>query len=83
MREGAADASGVPSQDPLYQHHQNWLIDVNSVEPRAINTYTYVKGSQPDEVLWVGDNYRQSKPDICTKFLESYIRTPDSLRSSL
>jgi methyl-accepting chemotaxis protein len=51
---------------------------VNSVEPRAINTYTYVKGDEMDEVLWVGDNYRQSQPDNSTKFLESYIRTPES-----
>lgn len=79
VKEDKADETGVPSQDPRYQRHQNWLIAVNGIEPRAYNTYTYVKGSQPDEVLWVGDNYRQLEPTVATKFLESYIRGSDSL----
>jgi len=79
VKEGIADDTGVPSQDPLYLHHQNWLIAVNGVEPRAYNTYTYIKGSQLDEVLWIGDNYRQIEPDVATKFKESYTRGPESL----
>lgn len=79
VKEGQPDDSGVPSQDPRYQRHQNWLIKVHGVEPDAFNTYSYVKGDSPDEVLWVGDNYREIQPEVATTFLESYTRTPDSL----
>ncbi|MBN2548040.1 MAG: HAMP domain-containing protein [Anaerolineales bacterium] len=79
VQEAQPDESGVPSQDERYNKHQDWLMTIYNIEPRAYNTYTYVKGSQTDEVLWVGDNYRVILPDVSTKFLESYIRTPDSL----
>jgi len=79
VKKGQPDASGVPSQDPRYQRHQSWLIKVHGVEPDAFNTYTYVKGDGPDDVLWVGDNYREIQPDVATTFLEPYTRTPDSL----
>lgn len=79
VNEAQPDETGVPSQDPRYQKHQDWLMTIYNIEPRAYNTYTFVKGSQTDEVLWVGDNYRVILPDVSTKFLESYIRTPDSL----
>jgi len=79
VNEGIADKSGVPSQNPLYQRHQGWLIDIHGVEPDAFNTYTYIRGEDPDEVLWVGDNYREILPEQATTFLESYTRTPDSL----
>ena len=79
VTEIVPDESGVPSQDPLYQRHQSWLVKVHGIEPDAYNTYSYIKGSQTDEVLWVGDNYRDILPDQATTFLEPYIRTPDSL----
>ena len=79
IQEGIADESGVPSQNPLYQRHQGLLIDIHGVEPDAFNTYTYIHGEQADEVLWVGDNYRDILPEQATTFLEPYTRTPDSL----
>jgi len=79
VKEGKPDQSGLPSQDPRYQRHQDWLLRVYNIEPRAYNTYSYVKGDEVDEVMWVGDNFRDILPDQeNTKFLESYIREPDS-----
>lgn len=79
VKDGQPDASGVPSQDARYQRHQNWLISVNRVQPKAYAVYTYIQGDGPDDVKWIGDNYRYSLPDVATKFLEPYTRTPDSL----
>jgi HAMP domain-containing protein len=79
VKEGIPDESGLPSQDPRYIAHQDWLMSVYEIEPRAYNTYTFVKGNGPDEVLWIGDNYRDILPDQeNTRFLESYTRTPES-----
>lgn len=79
VEEGQPDESGVPSQDARYQRHQNWLVQVNWIQPKAYAVYTYIKGDGPDDVKWVGDNYRYTLPDVATKFLEPYTRTPDSL----
>lgn len=73
-REGKADASGVPANDPRYLQHQTWLDNVVHVEPRAI-AYTYVLASEPDTVLWVGDSSRTSLPHAGyepSKFLDAY-----------
>jgi methyl-accepting chemotaxis protein len=79
VKEGKPDASGVPSQDARYQRHQNWLIQVNWIQPKAYAVYSYIKGDGPDEIKWIGDNYRYTLPDVATKFMEPYTRTPDSL----
>ena len=66
------DGNGVPSTDLYYQTHQNWLLTVYNLEPRAFGTYTYVHGTSPNEVLWIGDDYRVVRPQTATKFKESY-----------
>ena len=76
------DASGVPSADPNYQAHQAWIETVNQIEPRA-NTYSYAKGSQDREVLWVGDVFRKIHPDEATKFLEPYTPSQDFMLTGL
>jgi methyl-accepting chemotaxis protein len=72
VKEGVPDESGVPSQDPLYIAHQKWLMTVHRIEPRAFNTYTFIKGPGEREVLWIGDNYRIIRPDVATVFKEPY-----------
>ena len=79
VKEGKPDESGVPSQDARYQRHQNWLVQVYKVQPKAYAVYTYIKGDGPDDIKWIGDNYRYTLPDVATKFMEPYTRTPDSL----
>ncbi len=79
VKSAVPNDSGVPSGDARYSNHQAWLDEVHNLDPRAYAVYTYVAGSQQDEILWVGDNYRIIEPDNATSWLESYIRTPDSL----
>ena len=78
VKDNAIDGSGIPL-NPYYWDQQNWLVEVYWVQPKAYNTYTYVHGEGPDDVLWIGDNYRYTRPDISTKYKEPYTRTPDSL----
>jgi HAMP domain-containing protein len=66
---------GVPDEDPRYVRHQQWLEQVNEVEPRS-NPYTYVPANDSDDpykpILFVGDILRKTRPEIGTVFLESY-----------
>lgn len=77
--EGIPDESGVPSQDPRYIEHQKWLMTVHQIEPRAFNTYTFIKGEGEREVLWIGDNYRVIRQDVATVFKEPYEVGLDSI----
>lgn len=76
------DESGVPSTDPAYLAHQAWIETINEVEPRA-NTYSYVKGPNDREVLWVGDVFRKIHPDEATKYMESYTPSQDFMLMGL
>lgn len=76
------DQSGVPADDANYQKHQAWIETVNEIEPRA-NTYSYVKGPQDREVLWVGDVFRKIHPEEATKFLEPYTPSQDFMLMGL
>lgn len=71
-RDAKPDASGVPTTDPRYLQHQAWLGTIHQIEPRA-NPYTYVKGPETNQVLWIGDILRVIRPEDGTKFLEPYI----------
>lgn len=61
----------VPDNNALYQEHQRWLYQIHVIQPNAI-PYTFVPGTQPYEVLWVGDVFRIIKPEDATTFRESY-----------
>ena len=78
-KEGVPDETGVPSTDPRYIAHQKWLMTVHHIEPRAFNTYTFIKGEGEREVLWIGDNYRVIRQDVATVFKEPYEVGPDSV----
>ncbi|MFQ3636284.1 MAG: ATP-binding protein, partial [Cyanobacteriota bacterium] len=69
----------VPSSNPLYERHQQWLIHVHNVEPRA-NPYTLIKGTKPYETLWIGDSLRVLQPENATSFREPYLATPNKTR---
>lgn len=60
------------SDDPRYQKHMAWLETIHSLEPRA-NPYTYIQGSQPNEVLFIGDILRITAPEKATTFREPYV----------
>ncbi|GAB4142379.1 MAG: hypothetical protein Fur0046_18870 [Cyanobacteria bacterium J069] len=69
----------VPTRNSFYQKHQQWLIRIHQIEPRA-NPYTLVRGTQPYEALWIGDSLRVLQPQNATSFRESYLATPDKTR---
>lgn len=60
------------TDDPRYWRHIEWLETVHEVEPRAY-PYTYVKGEDPNEVLFIGDILLITDPDSAAAFRESYI----------
>lgn len=65
----------LPIAEPLYWQHQEWLNKVHKIEPRA-NPYTFVRGEQPYEVLWVGDIFRIIRRPSMTYFRDSYVANP-------
>jgi HAMP domain-containing protein len=60
------------TNDPRYWQHLDWLETVHNIEPRA-NPYTYVKGEESNEVLFIGDILVITDPDNSAAFRESYI----------
>ena len=75
-------ATGLPSEDPRYQAHQQWLETIHRIEPRA-NPYTYIKSPEGRDVLWVGDIFRIVRPAEGTQFLESYTPQADFILQGL
>ncbi|MFB2894067.1 hypothetical protein ACE1CI_14245 [Aerosakkonemataceae cyanobacterium BLCC-F50] len=69
----------LPLANLLYQKHQQWLNLVHQIEPRA-NPYTFIVGSKPYEILFIGDYLRISHPESPTSFRESYIADPAKTR---
>ena len=83
VNEAVVDpATGLPSDDPRYLDHQQWLDTIHRIEPRA-NPYTYVKSPEGRDVLWVGDIFRIVRPDEGTQFLESYTPQADFILQGL
>jgi len=60
------------TDDTRYWQHLAWLETVHNIEPRA-NPYTYVKGEEPNEVLFIGDILVITDPDNSAAFRESFI----------
>jgi len=70
-REGEPRDDGL-TDDPRYWQHLDWLETVHNIEPRA-NPYTYVKGDESNEALFIGDILVITNPDNSAAFRESYI----------
>lgn len=66
-----------PIDEPMYEAHQDWLLTINRLEPRAY-AYTYIRSENENEVLWIGDVYRTVRPEHATSFRETYEVPPDS-----
>lgn len=79
VKDAQVDETGAPARDPLYIQHQAWLLQVYWIQPRAYNAYTYVSGSRPNTVRWIGDNYRDIRPLDASAYLDSYTPGADSL----
>jgi methyl-accepting chemotaxis protein len=70
-QEGVANDEGF-SNDPRYQHQLQWLDTVHRIEPRAW-PFTYVKGGEDKEVIFVNDVWIDYEPEKAAQFKESYI----------
>jgi HAMP domain-containing protein len=67
------DAStGYYPDDQRYWDHVGWLQTVNDIEPRAF-LYTYVRGTRPNEMIFIGSNGAVWEEPAGAKFCERYI----------
>jgi methyl-accepting chemotaxis protein len=67
------DPTGYYPDDQRFWDHARWLQTVNDIEPRAF-LYTYVKGSRPNEMIFIGSNGAVWEPDPAgAKFCERYV----------
>lgn len=59
------------TDDPRYWAHVKWLSTVQSIEPRAF-IYTYIRGPESNQVLFVGSSGATLTPPQGAKFLETH-----------
>ncbi len=64
------------SDDPRYNLQMDWLETVHAIEPRAW-PYTYVRGAEPCEVIFIGDLYARYDTSKAATFKESYISSSE------
>jgi hypothetical protein len=69
-KEGTPREDGF-TDDPRYWKGIEWLDTVHSIEPRAW-PYTYVKGDEDKEIIFVSDLWAKYDKDKAGKFLERY-----------
>jgi len=60
------------TDDPRYWDHVNFLAMVSQIEPRA-NLYTYVKGTEDNQIIYIGSSWSTRTPPEGVKFLEPYV----------
>ncbi len=70
--EFKALAATGSSTDPRYLSHLDWIKTVHSLEPRAF-PYTYVKGTEQNQVLFIGDILMIVRPDDASHFDDPYV----------
>ncbi|ULH17778.1 hypothetical protein MF271_20465 (plasmid) [Deinococcus sp. KNUC1210] len=63
--------AGAEPNSPIYRKQQAWLRQLHTIEPKEVS-YTFVKGSKPGEVLWIGDIFRDKDPKRATTFMAGY-----------
>lgn len=71
VNEGVVDEDGY-TDDPRYWEHVDWLVTVGRIEPRA-QVYTYVAGTEPKQVIFIGSVGAVAEPQWGAKFKEPYI----------
>jgi len=70
-QEADANEDGF-SDDPRFRKQIEWLDTVHRIEPRAW-PFTYIKGDEEREVIFVNDVWIDYEPDKAARFRESYI----------
>lgn len=77
-KEGVPREDGY-TDDPRYWEHVDWLVTVNKIEPRAL-AYTYVRGEEENQIVFIGSVGAVEDPPWGVKFLEPYTSTGSALR---
>ena len=77
-KSGQKRADGY-SDDPRYWAHVNFLAQVAQIEPRA-QLYTYVKGPQENQIIYIGSSGAVRNPPFGVKFLEPRVSKGSSLQ---
>lgn len=60
------------TDDPRYQAQVDWMDTVHKIEPRAW-LYTYLKGDQPNEMIFITDLFSRYNTDKAAGFREHYV----------
>ncbi|MCB0168577.1 MAG: HAMP domain-containing protein [Anaerolineae bacterium] len=60
------------TDDPRYKDQLDWLDTVHGVEPRAW-LYTYLKGDEPNEMIFITDLFSRYNTDKAAGFREHYV----------
>ena len=83
VKEGPLREDGY-TDDPRYWSHVQWLVTVTEIDNRAA-LYSYVKGEQLNEVIFIGSIGAVADPPWGAKFRESFIPTyrPDTIINGL
>lgn len=67
---GVTRADGY-TDDPRYWEHVQFLASACEMEPRA-NLYTYVRGKEEYQIVYIGSSWAVRNPPEGVKFLEEY-----------
>ena len=71
-----------PANDPLYMAHENWLYAVEQVSPNT-RLYTYVRGSEPGEIIAIGSTGYFRNPRGGFRFCEGYTSKSSEIYNGL
>jgi methyl-accepting chemotaxis protein len=71
VNEGVIGEDGY-TDDPRYWEHVDWLVSVSQIEPRA-QVYSYIAGTEPKQVIFIGSIGAVAEPQWGVKFKEPYI----------
>ena len=71
-----------PENDPLYMAHENWLYAVEQVSPNT-RLYTYVRGSDPGEIIAIGSTGYFRNPRGGFRFCERYTSKSSEIYNGL
>jgi hypothetical protein len=60
--------------DERYWNHQSEIIIIKDLFPQVASVYTYIAGSQPGEIQFIGDSWREDEATLneATYFKEPY-----------
>ncbi len=79
VKDATANGAGT-SDDPRYWEHISSLAKIQDQFPNvAVNAYSYIKGGQPNEIIWIGDTLAKTDPSQAAHFKEPYVSSTGRL----